>query len=55
MNKYIYAIGLVALCYYVAEKGYNAGVKQSLKAFKKYALEHPDETFKEFLESNEEV
>lgn len=49
MKKLIYALGLAAFCYLVAEKGYNMGVKETLAKIRKYAEEHPNETFEEFF------
>lgn len=34
------------LAYKIEEKGYNEGINEFYVKFKKYAEEHPDETFK---------
>lgn len=55
MNKIMYALGLASLCYFVANKWYDKGVSDTIKKLRAYAEKHPDETFGEFFQSNEEV
>ena len=54
LNKIIYGLGLAVLIYFAEKRGYEKCRTVAAKSIVKYANEHKEETFEEFLRTLEE-